>query len=104
MEHRCFTASGRLCMQRRCVLCSYPLAASNRSCRSHTQPTVGFIVAAFKPAVPPTIPTPDAVWEGLVATGADFSWSVPSFIEVGSSKHQVCAKVLKAMAGMVPGP
>ena len=43
---------------------------------------MGFIIAAFKPASPPKVPTPDAVWEGLVASGADFSWCVPSFIEV----------------------
>ena len=43
---------------------------------------MGLIVAAFKPAIPPTVPTPDAVWEGIVATGTDYSWSVPSFIEV----------------------
>ena len=49
------------------------------------QPVNGFVVAAFKPASPPTIPTPDAVWQGISQTGADFSWSVPSFIEVCTS-------------------
>ncbi|RDX43676.1 acetyl-CoA synthetase-like protein [Lentinus brumalis] len=44
-------------------------------------PILGVIIACFKPAVPPTVPTPDAVWEGIVATGTDFSFSVPSFIE-----------------------
>ena len=42
----------------------------------------GLIVAAFKPASPPTVQTPDAVWEGLAATNVDFSFTVPSFIEV----------------------
>ena len=46
------------------------------------QPMNGLIVAAFKPASPPTVPTPDAVWEGLAATNVDFSFTVPSFIEV----------------------
>ena len=72
--------------------------------RANPKPVVGFIVAVFKPAVPPTVPTPDAVWQGFIATGTDFSWSVPSFIEVNALKHQICAKVLRAMAGMVSGP
>ncbi|RPD77022.1 acetyl-CoA synthetase-like protein [Lentinus tigrinus ALCF2SS1-7] len=65
-------------------------------------PCVGFIVAVFKPAVPPTVPTPDAVWQGMVATGTDFSWSVPSFIEEWSRDPE---KVLhmKQMRGLMYG-
>ncbi|KAI1789126.1 acetyl-CoA synthetase-like protein [Ganoderma leucocontextum] len=44
-------------------------------------PMNGLVVAAFKPAAPPTVPTPDAVWEGLASTDVDFSFTVPSFIE-----------------------
>ncbi|KAI0739414.1 acetyl-CoA synthetase-like protein [Daedaleopsis nitida] len=67
-----------------------------------SSPVLGFIVAAFKPASPPTAPTPDAVWEGLVATKADFSWSVPSFIEEWARDPE---KVLsmKAMRGVLFG-
>lgn len=46
----------------------------------------GYIVAALKPANPPTFPTPDAVWQGITATHADYTWTVPSFIEVGVLK------------------
>ena len=42
-------------------------------------------MAAFKPASPPIVPTPEAVWSGIVATNADFSFSVPSFVEVTST-------------------
>ncbi|KAM5540085.1 hypothetical protein V8D89_006225 [Ganoderma adspersum] len=44
-------------------------------------PVNGLIIAAFKPASPPTVQTPDAVWEGLAATNVDFSFSAPSFLE-----------------------
>ncbi|KAM5540084.1 hypothetical protein V8D89_006224 [Ganoderma adspersum] len=65
-------------------------------------PINGFVVAAFKPASPPTIPTPDAVWQGISKTGSDFSWSVPSFIEEWSRDPE---KVLymKRMRGVIFG-
>ncbi|RPD77018.1 acetyl-CoA synthetase-like protein [Lentinus tigrinus ALCF2SS1-7] len=65
-------------------------------------PVLGLTVAAFKPASPPTIPTPDAVWEGIVATKTDFSWSVPAFIEEWSRDPE---KVLfmKKMRGLMFG-
>lgn len=49
----------------------------------------GFIVAAFKPVSPPAIPTPEAVWNGMVATGVNVAVSVPSFIEVRVSPHNL---------------
>lgn len=51
--------------------------------RSEYKAISGYIVAALKPANPPTFPTPDAVWQGITATHADYTWTVPSFIEVG---------------------
>ncbi|PIL34373.1 hypothetical protein GSI_03148 [Ganoderma sinense ZZ0214-1] len=65
-------------------------------------PTNGFVVAAFKPSSPPTVPTPDAVWQGISKTGSDFSWSVPSFIEEWSRDPE---KVLymKRMRGVIFG-
>ena len=41
----------------------------------------GFVIATFKPSSPPLVPTPEAVWDAMVATGADFSFGVPSFVE-----------------------
>ncbi|TBU23410.1 acetyl-CoA synthetase-like protein [Dichomitus squalens] len=65
-------------------------------------PINGFIVAAFKPASPPTVPTPDAVWTGIAATGSDFSWSVPSFIEEwGRDPEKVL--YMKRMRGVIFG-
>ncbi|OSD00523.1 acetyl-CoA synthetase-like protein [Trametes coccinea BRFM310] len=44
-------------------------------------PVNGFVVATFKPARPPTFPTPDAVWQASVATKCDIIFTVPSNIE-----------------------
>ncbi|PIL34346.1 hypothetical protein GSI_03121 [Ganoderma sinense ZZ0214-1] len=44
-------------------------------------PMNGFVIAAFKPASPPTAQTPDAVWEGYAATNVDFSFSAPSLLQ-----------------------
>ena len=60
----------------------------------------GFVVATFKPAAPPKVPTPDAVWEGLVASGADFSFGVPSFIE-GWARDPEKVMRMKKMRGLV---
>lgn len=49
----------------------------------------GLVVAAFKPAYPPIVPTPDAVWNGLAATNVDFSFTVPSFIEVRNALSEL---------------
>ncbi len=57
----------------------------------------GPIVAVFKPTSPPTVPTPDAVWEGLAATKVDFSFTVPSFIEELSTIDNEGESVLKSM-------
>ncbi|TFK79675.1 acetyl-CoA synthetase-like protein [Polyporus arcularius HHB13444] len=65
-------------------------------------PTVGFIVAVFKPAVPPTVPTPDAVWQSFVETGTDFSWNVPSFIEEWSRDPEKVDH-MKQMRGLMYG-
>ena len=48
-----------------------------------TQAWVGLVLGVFKPTFPPVVPTLEAVWEGLVATNADYSMNVPSVIEVG---------------------
>ncbi|OJT12273.1 Linear gramicidin synthase subunit D [Trametes pubescens] len=62
----------------------------------------GYIVAAFKPANPPTFPTPDAVWQGITATNADYTWTVPSFIEEwGRDPEKV--EVMKRMRGVLFG-
>ena len=64
------------------------------------QPINGFVLAALKPASPSTVPTPDAVWEGLVASGADFSFGVPSFIE-GWARDPEKVVRMKKMRGLV---
>ena len=46
------------------------------------QPISGFVIGVFKPSSPPIVPTPDVVWKGISNIDSDFSWSVPSFIQV----------------------
>ncbi|CDO73877.1 hypothetical protein BN946_scf185016.g34 [Trametes cinnabarina] len=59
-------------------------------------------VAAFKPANPPTFPTPDAVWQGIVATRSDFTWTVPSFIEEWARDPEKVAH-MRRMRGVMFG-
>ncbi|KAI0647275.1 acetyl-CoA synthetase-like protein [Trametes meyenii] len=65
-------------------------------------PISGYIVAAFKPLTPPVAPSPDAVWQGIVATMSDFTWSVPSFIEAWASDPER-VEVLRSMRGVLFG-
>ncbi|KAI0755845.1 acetyl-CoA synthetase-like protein [Fomes fomentarius] len=65
-------------------------------------PLAGLIIAVFKPASPPTVPTPEAVWSGIVATNADFSWSVPSFVEEWARDPEKVA-FMKNMHGVMFG-
>jgi hypothetical protein len=46
------------------------------------QATTGLVMGTFAPASPATIPTPDAVFQGLAETRANYAFVVPSFIEV----------------------
>lgn len=72
---------GRVHVRLRCAFIDtrFPFGEADEH---HIQPIMGFVVAVFKPASPPTSPTPDAVWQGIVDTGTDYSWTVPSFVEV----------------------
>ncbi|KAI0739441.1 acetyl-CoA synthetase-like protein [Daedaleopsis nitida] len=63
----------------------------------------GFVIGVFKPTFPPTLPIPDAVWEGLVAVNADFSWSVPSFIEEWARDPEKVLFMKKMHGGMMFG-
>ncbi|KAI9064759.1 acetyl-CoA synthetase-like protein [Trametes sanguinea] len=65
-------------------------------------PMKGYIIAAFKPTRPPILPTPDAVWQGAVATKCDFFFTVPSNIEEWS-RHPDKVAVLQRMRGVVFG-
>ncbi|OSD00953.1 acetyl-CoA synthetase-like protein [Trametes coccinea BRFM310] len=44
-------------------------------------PINGYVVAAFKPAFPPSLPTADAIWHDSMATKCDIFFTVPSIIE-----------------------
>ena len=60
----------------------------------------GMVIAVFKPASPPIVPTPDAVWDGIKATEADYSFSVPSFIEQWARDPEKIVS-MKKMRGLV---
>ncbi|KAI9058948.1 acetyl-CoA synthetase-like protein [Trametes sanguinea] len=64
--------------------------------------TCGFVIGAFKPAFPPIFPTPDTVWEAVVKTKSDFTWSVPSFIEEWARDPEKVT-VMKRMSGLLFG-
>ncbi|KAI9056494.1 acetyl-CoA synthetase-like protein [Trametes sanguinea] len=62
----------------------------------------GYVVAAFKPARPPTFPTPDAVWQGSVATKCDIIFTVPSNIEEWSRDPEKVA-YMRRIRGLLFG-
>ena len=41
------------------------------------------MLCVFPPTSPPTVPNPENVFDGAVKTGAQYMYTVPSFIEVG---------------------
>ncbi|KAJ3481757.1 hypothetical protein NLI96_g7439 [Meripilus lineatus] len=47
-------------------------------------PASGLIIATFKPKIPATLPTAEAVIEGAITTKSDIVFSVPSFVEAWS--------------------
>lgn len=49
---------------------------------SMIQATCGAILATFRPQSPAIIPSPNTVFDGIVATKSDVAFGVPSFIEV----------------------
>ncbi|KAI0759226.1 acetyl-CoA synthetase-like protein [Trametes elegans] len=65
-------------------------------------PLCGFVIATFAPDSPPRVPAPDAVWTGMVATRADFSWAAPSFIEQWSRDPEKIP-IMRSMRGFMSG-
>ena len=68
--------------------------------RRITQPMTGLIIAAFKPASPPTVPTPDAVWDGVVISKSDYWFGVPSFLELWARDPEKLP-IMASMLGLV---
>jgi len=46
------------------------------------QPSVGLVMAVFKPAFPAVLPNPQNVLEGMIATKCSIGAAVPTFLEV----------------------
>ncbi|KAH9848670.1 acetyl-CoA synthetase-like protein [Lenzites betulinus] len=65
-------------------------------------PVCGYVLACFKPASPPTFPTPDAVWDGIVKCRCDLAWTVPALIQEWG-RDPVKVGVLKKMSGLIFG-
>ncbi|KAI8995250.1 acetyl-CoA synthetase-like protein [Trametes punicea] len=65
-------------------------------------PVIGLVLAVFKPASPPTIPSPDIVWKGIVATKAEYTFGVPSFLDQWSHDPEKVA-VMRKMRGLMFG-
>ena len=64
------------------------------------QAAKGFVIAAFKPASPPAVPTPDAVWDAIVVSGSDYWFGVPSFLEQRARDPEKLT-YMKKMRGLV---
>ncbi|KAI0370655.1 acetyl-CoA synthetase-like protein [Pilatotrama ljubarskyi] len=65
-------------------------------------PLCGLVLATFKPMTPPIVPSPDVVWDGIVATKADYTWGVPSFVEHWV-KDPKKVEIMKRMRGLMFG-
>ncbi|KAJ7648213.1 hypothetical protein DFH06DRAFT_1050166 [Mycena polygramma] len=48
--------------------------------------TSGYVISAFEPKSPPTLPTPDGIFHSAKTTESDIIFCVPSFIEAWSRK------------------
>ncbi|CDO73876.1 hypothetical protein BN946_scf185016.g33 [Trametes cinnabarina] len=66
------------------------------------QPVCGLVLAVFKPASPPTIPSPDVVWNGILSTKADYTFGVPSFLDQWSHDPEK-VEVMRKMRGLMFG-
>ncbi|KAG8908187.1 hypothetical protein FRB99_008730 [Tulasnella sp. 403] len=60
----------------------------------------GMQIGVFKPASPPTIPTPQKVFDGIVAVQATRAFVVPMFIETWS-RDEAAVEVLKNLKGVI---
>ncbi|KAF9649184.1 acetyl-CoA synthetase-like protein [Thelephora ganbajun] len=60
----------------------------------------GITSAVFKPAYPPTIPVPDVVYAGAVATKSDVIFCVPMFVETWA-KDPAKVEHFKAIRGLL---
>ncbi|KAJ6458386.1 hypothetical protein C8R47DRAFT_1203181 [Mycena vitilis] len=50
--------------------------------------TSGYLISAFEPTSPPTLPTPDGIFHSAKATESDIIFCVPSFIEAWARKPE----------------
>ncbi len=48
------------------------------------QPSVGVVMAVFKPAFPAVLPNPQNVLEGMIATQSSIGAAAPTFLEVSN--------------------
>ncbi|KAI0634096.1 acetyl-CoA synthetase-like protein [Trametes polyzona] len=65
-------------------------------------PICGSVVATFKPAMPPVLPTPETVWQAIVASKADFAFTVPALIEEWA-RDLAKVEVLRSIGGVIFG-
>ena len=95
-----FHALGALLYSAAVCLVSPPFISVESFSRRITQPMTGLIIAAFKPASPPTVPTPDAVWDGVVISKSDYWFGVPSFLELWARDPEKLP-IMASMRGLV---
>ena len=81
---------------------TFPLCDSGARSQELRQLSSGLTVSCFKPTLPPVIPTPDTLLNGIIACKCDVAFSVPSLIEVGASAAMVSPAVLISFVGLGP--
>ncbi|KAG8930870.1 hypothetical protein FRC02_003563 [Tulasnella sp. 418] len=62
--------------------------------------STGMQIGVFKPSFPPTIPTPQKVFDGIISSGATRAFVVPMFAEAWS-KDTGAIEVLKKLRGVI---
>ncbi|KAM5543804.1 hypothetical protein V8D89_002421 [Ganoderma adspersum] len=62
----------------------------------------GWVLCVFPPTSPPTVPNPENVFDGAVKTGAQYMYTVPSFIELWAQEPEKVA-AMKKMKGLLFG-
>lgn len=82
------------------IVCAIQLSYLIGVDRTNLQPATGMKLATFEPASPATIPTPEAVYQGFVRSGAAWGFAVPSFIEVCIYLLTVCTWLNKNSLAM----
>jgi len=77
---------------------------SSHSYSNRFQPSVGLVMAVFRPAVPAVLPNPQKVFERMVITNCSIGVVVPIFLEVMWTVLRLLVSHSRLYEGMVSQP